>query len=196
MRIVAGKWRGRTLAAPEGRGTRPTTDRLRESVASLIASELGLDLEGVSVLDAFAGSGAMGFELVSRGTAHAIMVERDGRAWQTLRRNAQTLGAGSEEITLIRGDAFRVCGERELAHAPFDVVFLDPPYALAAGEVAKLVCTLDERGMLREGCLVVYERASKGAGLEVDGWRVLRTREQADTAVDLMKRDVTREEAM
>ena len=196
MRIVAGRWRGRTLVAPEGRSTRPTTDRLRESVASMIGSQLGLDLAGVSVLDAFAGSGAMGFELVSRGAVHATLVERDGRAWQTLRRNAQALGAGSEEVTLIRGDAFRVCGERELAHAPFDVVFLDPPYAMAADEVAKLVSMLEGRGMLREGCLVVYERASKGSGLEVDGWRVLRTREQADTAVDLMRRDHTREKAM
>jgi 16S rRNA (guanine966-N2)-methyltransferase len=91
----------------------------------------------------------------------------------------------------VRGDAFRILEGRDLAHAPFDVVFLDPPYAMEASEVAGLVRTLYVRGMLSEECLLVYERAQKGAGLEMDGWRVLRTREQADTAVDLMRRDVT-----
>ena len=90
MRIVGGKWRGRQIEAPEGRGvTRPTTDRMRESMASMILSARGLDLSGESVLDAFAGSGAMGLELLSRGAAHATFVDRDRGAVARLRRSAQ-----------------------------------------------------------------------------------------------------------
>ena len=95
MRIVGGKWRGRQIEAPEGRGTtRPTTDRTREAIASMILSARGLDLTGDSVLDAFAGSGAMGLELLSRGASHATFVDRDRRAAARVRRSAEALGAG------------------------------------------------------------------------------------------------------
>ena len=90
MRIVGGKWRGLSVEAPEGRGTtRPTTDRNRERFASMILSAAGLDLSGVEVLDAFAGSGAMGFELVSRGAASAVFVDLDRRAVARIRRTAE-----------------------------------------------------------------------------------------------------------
>ena len=108
MRIVGGKWRGRRIEAPEGRGvTRPTTDRMRESIASMILSARGLDLSGESVLDAFAGSGAMGLELLSRGAAHATFVDRDRGAVARLRRSAQTLGAQSSELHALAGDVER-----------------------------------------------------------------------------------------
>ena len=94
MRIVGGKWRGRAIEAPRGRDvTRPTTDRTRERVASMVLSAMGLDLSGRSVLDAFAGSGAMGFELLSRGAARATFVDRDRRAVALVRRTAASLGA-------------------------------------------------------------------------------------------------------
>ena len=94
MRIVGGKWRGRQIEAPDGRDvTRPTTDRTREQIASMILSAAGLDLSGTSVLDAFAGSGAMGLELLSRGAARATFLDRDRRAVARIKRTDSSLGA-------------------------------------------------------------------------------------------------------
>ena len=139
MRIVGGKWRGRQIEAPDGRDvTRPTTDRTREQIASMILSAAGLDLSGTSVLDAFAGSGAMGLELLSRGAARATFLDRDRRAVARIKRTASSLGAVPGEVSALGGDALRLC-ERSLPGAPFGVVFLDPPYALDAGEVSRLV---------------------------------------------------------
>ena len=93
MRIVGGKWRGRQIEAPDGRDvTRPTTDRTREQIASMILSAAGLDLSGTSVLDAFAGSGAMGLELLSRGAARATFLDRDRRAVARIKRTASSPG--------------------------------------------------------------------------------------------------------
>ena len=139
MRIVGGKWRGRQIEAPDGRDvTRPTTDRTREQIASMILSAAGLDLSGTSVLDAFAGSGAMGLELLSRGAARATFLDRDRRAVARIKRTASSLGAAPGEVSALGGDALRLC-ERSRPGAPFGVVFLDPPYALDAGEVSRLV---------------------------------------------------------
>ena len=93
MRIVGGEWRGRPLEAPEGRGTRPTTDRMRETIASMVLSAFDLDLDGVSVLDAFAGSGAMGLEFLSRGARRCTFVDSDRKAAGVVRRNVAALGA-------------------------------------------------------------------------------------------------------
>ena len=186
MRIVGGRWRGRRVEAPEGRDvTRPTTDRARERIASMVLSARGLDLTGCSVLDAFAGSGAMGLELVSRGAAGATFVDRDRRAVARLRRTAASLGATREECRALAGDFFALAA-RGLAGAPFDVVFLDPPYALEASRVSALVDTLARTGQLADGALVVYERASGADGLRCAGLEPRRTKEQGITAVDLL----------
>ena len=186
MRIVGGKWRGRQIEAPEGRGTtRPTTDRTREAIASMILSARGLDLTGDSVLDAFAGSGAMGLELLSRGAAHATFVDRDRRAAARVRRSAVALGAGEGEVRSLAGDVFSLVS-RGLAGAPFDVVFLDPPYAVAAERVTALVDELAASGQLAPGAVVVYERAAEAGGLESAALRLVRTREHGISAVDLL----------
>lgn len=191
MRIVGGKWRGRQIEAPEGRGvTRPTTDRTREAIASMILSARGLDLAGTSVLDAFAGSGAMGFELLSRGAAHATFVDRDRRAAVRIRRSAAALGAGADEARALAGDVFALAA-RGLLGAPFDVVFLDPPYAVAAERVSALVDGLAESGQLAPGAVVVYERAAEAGGLSCPALEHVRTREHGISAVDLL---VAREE--
>lgn len=122
MRIVAGKWGGRTIQAPPGRGTRPTTDRVREAWMSTVAPHL----PGARVLDLFAGSGALGLEALSRGASHATFVEQDAKALAALRANVQALGA-SDEVSVFRTDAVRYA--RELGAETFDVAFADPPYA-------------------------------------------------------------------
>lgn len=185
MRIVGGKWRGRALGAPGGRGTtRPTTDRTREAVASMILSARGLDLSGERVLDAFAGSGAMGLELVSRGAASATLVDADRRACQLMRRTVSSLGVAEGEARVVAADVLSLA-PRGVPGAPFDVVFLDPPYALAADRVSALVDALAETGQLARGATVVYERAAKAAGLSCACLLPPRTRVRGITAVDL-----------
>lgn len=186
MRIVGGKWRGRSIEAPEGRGTtRPTTDRTRESIASMILSARGLDLTGTSVLDAFAGSGAMGLELLSRGAARATFVDRDRGAVARVRRTARALGALEGEFSALAGDVFALAGSG-LVGAPFGVVFLDPPYAVDAARVSGLVATLAEGGQLEAGAVIVYEHAADAAGLTCPGVRLVRSKSHGITAVDLL----------
>ena len=124
MRIVAGKWRGRVIEAPPGQATRPTADRVRETLFSMLASRLGSFVD-LRVADLFAGSGALGFEAISRGAASATFVESDAKAAAVIRRNAEKLDAtvqvlGSSALALPRSQ-------------PFDLVFADPPYAAGAG---------------------------------------------------------------
>ena len=185
MRIVGGKWRGRAIESPEGRGTtRPTTDRTREAIASMVLSACGLDLSGRSVLDAFAGSGAMALELVSRGAERATCVDTDRRACQRIARTARALGAAPDEVHTVSGDVFKLA-ERGLVGAPFGVVFLDPPYAVDAARVSALVDALAETGQLAAGAVVVYEHAAKEAGLACAHVAVERARTRGISTVEL-----------
>jgi 16S rRNA (guanine966-N2)-methyltransferase len=129
MRIIAGAWRGRVIEAPPGPQTRPTADRARETLFSMLTSRLG-SFEGLRVADLFAGSGALGFEALSRGAAHATFVENDPSAIAALRRNATKLGAV---------DRVQISARSALAlppSEPFDLVFADPPYAAGSGSSA------------------------------------------------------------
>ncbi|MDM8270439.1 RsmD family RNA methyltransferase [Thermophilibacter provencensis] len=193
MRIVGGKWRGRTIEAPEGRGvTRPTTDRTREQIASMILSACGLDLSDRSVLDAFAGSGAMGLELLSRGAARATFIDRDRRAAARVRRSAEALGAKPGEFSALAGDVFSLV-DRGLVGAPFGVVFLDPPYALSAERVSDLVDRLTVTGQLSDDAVIVYEHASDAEGLAcATVLNLVKSKRHGITAVDLLV--VSREE--
>ncbi len=131
MRLIAGQWRGRPLVAPQGQDTRPTADRVREALFSMLASRLG-SFEGLQVADLFAGSGALGLEALSRGAAHCVFVENDRRAVEAIRANIAALGASGEVLA------------RNAEHAalpvPADLAFLDPPYGsgLAAAVLARL----------------------------------------------------------
>ena len=126
MRIIAGEWRGRPLLAPPGRATRPTADRVRETLFSMLASRLG-SFEDLRVADLFAGSGALGFEALSRGAATATFVDRDPAAAAAIRANAAKLGA-SDRVTILGGSALALPKSD-----PFDLVFVDPPYAPDSG---------------------------------------------------------------
>ena len=185
MRIVGGEWRGLPIAAPEGRDTRPTTDRMRESIASMILSAKGLDLGGASVLDAFAGSGAMGFELLSRGAERCTFVDRDRKAVALIRQNARTLKAPAGSVDVVSGDALKLAADGRLPGAPFDVVFLDPPYALEASRVTALVLALAQHDFLARDAIVVYERSSSSPGLELSDASLAKSKRHGTTSVDL-----------
>jgi len=125
MRVVAGEFKGRTLAGPPGKGVRPTSDKVREALFSILGP-----VQNLRVLDLFAGTGALGIEALSRGAASAVFVEKDGRAASTINKNlAATAGLAGERAKLVRGDALRALGD--LAGEQFDLVFVDPPYAQA-----------------------------------------------------------------
>ncbi len=130
MRIIAGQWRGRKLAAPPGDTTRPTADRTRETLFSMLVSRIG-SFEGLSVADLFAGSGALGLEALSRGAASALFVEQDAAAIRALRANIAALHA--QAASDVRVASVLALGP---ARAPLDLLLLDPPYASGAGEVA------------------------------------------------------------
>ena len=187
MRIVAGRFGGRRLQAPEGEKTRPTSDRMREAIASMVLSEMGLDLGGTSVLDAFAGSGAVGLELLSRGAEHVTFLERDRRARQVIQRNVSELGLGKGDYAIVGGDTFALAERGGLAGAPFDIVFMDPPYAVAPEALTGLVERLLASGDAREGALVVYERAGNAPGLGLQVGREIRVRGHGNTAVELWR---------
>jgi 16S rRNA (guanine966-N2)-methyltransferase len=123
MRIIAGAWRGRPLAAPPGQTTRPTSDRAREGLFSMLASRLG-SFEDLRVADLFAGTGALGLEALSRGAAHCTFVEKDRAALDILKRNIDRLGAG--ERAEIRAQAVEHLAPPP---RPCDLVLMDPPYA-------------------------------------------------------------------
>jgi 16S rRNA (guanine966-N2)-methyltransferase len=159
MRIIAGEFRGRALVAPKGRSTRPTSDRAREGLFSALASRLGTDVGGGSVLDAFAGSGALGLEALSRGAAHATFIEKDPRAVRALRENVASLGA-SERATVIVGETARMARGRMLPGSPFSLLFLDPPYRIGPSEVRVLIEALFGAGSLTAGAVIVWEHAS------------------------------------
>lgn len=128
MRVIAGQWRGRPLLAPKGQVTRPTADRTREALFSMLTSRLG-SFEGLAIADLFAGSGALGIEALSRGAASCLFVEQDGAALDALRANLAKLGT--------RGDV-RAASVLSLGPAPvpLDLVMMDPPYGTGAGDVA------------------------------------------------------------
>lgn len=129
MRIIAGQWRGRPLVAPKGDTTRPTADRTREALFSMLASRVG-SFEGLAVADLFAGSGALGLEALSRGAASCLFAEQDKAALDALRANIAKLGATGATV---RAQSVLALGP---APAPLDLILIDPPYRTGAGAVA------------------------------------------------------------
>lgn len=165
MRIIAGEFKGRVLRAPKGEGTRPTTDRVREALMSAIASARG-GFEGAVVLDAFAGSGALGIEALSRGASCAHFFERDGAALRALLGNVRALGISPSRARTHRADVLKDAPIH--ARPPFDLVFFDPPYAYAAADVLGMASTLRAAGALSADAVIAYEHALADAGA-VDG---------------------------
>ena len=130
MRIIAGAWRGRAIEAPPGTATRPTSDRAREGLFSMLASRIG-SFEGLRVADLFAGTGALGLEALSRGAAHCTFVEKDRAALDALKRNIAKLGA--QDRSDVRAQAVEHAPPPVL---PCDVLFIDPPYGAGFAQSA------------------------------------------------------------
>ena len=156
MRIVAGALRGRTIEAPSGEGTRPTTDRVREALFSSLYSLRG-GFEGAVVLDAFAGSGALVLEALSRGAQSAVFFERDAKAASVLKRNIEALGLDATHARVVGRDVMQSAPVASVV--PFDLVFLDPPYVYEAEDVLGMVAGMRDSGAVAPGAIVVYEHA-------------------------------------
>jgi len=167
VRIIAGQWRGRPLVSPKGDTTRPTADRTREALFSMLTSRLGT-FEGLRVLDLFAGSGALGLEALSRGAAACTFVEQDGAALDALRANVAKLEARSADV---RAQSVMALGP---APAPYDLVLADPPYDSGAGTVA--LERLLRLGWIATGALASVETMKRETvtvgGFETDVERV------------------------
>ncbi|MBI3439789.1 MAG: 16S rRNA (guanine(966)-N(2))-methyltransferase RsmD [Proteobacteria bacterium] len=174
MRIVGGKFKGRSIIAPEGRNTRPTSDRAREAVFNVLThAEWSAGLEGRRVLDLFAGSGALGFEAISRGAAFALFVETDAAARGALRDNIEALGLfGATRIH--RRDATDLGAKPAGLGDPFDLVFLDPPYHRGLGEAA--LSRLASGGWIAAGAIAAFECAADETPA-APGFEMLDTRE-------------------
>jgi 16S rRNA (guanine966-N2)-methyltransferase len=158
-RIIAGAHGGRRLAAPPGAQTRPTSDRVREAFFSTLDSMT--DLDGARFADLFAGSGAIGLEAISRGAAFALLVEADAKAARTIRENMGMLRVG-DSARLITGKVAQVLAAPPEG-GPYDVVFADPPYALADDEVTEMQQALVTNGWLAPEAVVVLERSTRTA---------------------------------
>ncbi len=177
MRIIAGQWRGRSLAAPKGDATRPTADRTREALFSMLASRLG-SFEGLAVADLFAGSGALGLEALSRGAATCLFVEQDRAALDALRANIAKLDAKGADI---RAQSVLALGP---ARAPLDLILMDPPYATGAGAVA--LDKLARLGWTGPGTWISIETA-RDEELSVAGFTIDATRTHGKARITLLR---------
>jgi 16S rRNA (guanine966-N2)-methyltransferase len=177
-RVIAGEARGRRLVVPEGRDTRPTSDRAKEGLFATIRSIAG-SLAGARVLDLYAGSGAVGLEALSRGAGHVLLVESGPRAARVIRDNIDAIGLPGAEV--ITGRVERTLAQGPSKGSPskgnYDIVFADPPYALADSDVTGMLTLLADRAWLAPGALVVVERATRsGPVCWPDGYRQDRAR--------------------
>lgn len=156
-RIIGGTVGGRRIATPRGTNTRPTSDRVREALFSAIESWCG-SLSGLRFLDLYAGSGAVGLEAWSRGAGVVTLVEQDRRTAAMIHANARDLGFSRADI--VTGSVSGTLARQPTA--PYDVAFLDPPYALAEEDVVSDLVALRDRQWLVPGAMVVVERGSRG----------------------------------
>ncbi|MFB7875448.1 16S rRNA (guanine(966)-N(2))-methyltransferase RsmD [Nocardia sp. NPDC056064] len=178
-RIVAGTAGGRRLKVPPA-GTRPTSDRVREALFSAIDARL--DLDGTRVLDLYAGSGALGLEALSRGAAHALLVESDRKAAAVVRANIAELGLPGAELRL--GTVGTVLAQP--APDGYDVVFADPPYDVSTPEVTADLAALAANGWLAPEALVIVERSIRSPEITWPaGYAPLRTRKYGETRIEL-----------
>jgi 16S rRNA (guanine966-N2)-methyltransferase len=175
MRIIAGKWRGRPIEAPPGRGTRPTADRARETLFSMLASRIG-SFEELRVADLFAGSGALGFEALSRGATSVTFVESDPSAAAIIRRNAEKLGVGAQILTVSALALPR--------SEPFDLIFADPPYSPGSGSA--VVESVLKSGWLTTGGWLTIE-SDRGSTLGAHTLHVEATRDVGRARLTLLR---------
>lgn len=184
MRIVGGRFGGRHLNVPVSKHTRPTAERVREAIAS--ALEARAAVEGARVVELYAGTGALGFELLSRGAERVLFVEKDARMAAQLLSSARELGVAGQ-VDVIRADITRERPQAELlSRGPFDLLIADPPYA-DAERALSCITQLESRGLLAEGALLLLETSSKRAPVLDARFQLLSSYRYGDTAVTLFE---------
>ena len=176
MRVIAGRLGGRRLKAPAGSSTRPTSDRVREALFSMLG-----DIEGAVVLDLFAGTGALGIEALSRGAGRAVFVERERGAMAVLQANLEALGIGSSAAEVRRADALAALRSARGRKETYDLLFIDPPYARARGLGQELSSALAP--LLGPGARIVVE-SDRRSPLELDV-EVERQKRYGDTSITI-----------
>jgi 16S rRNA (guanine966-N2)-methyltransferase len=180
MRIIAGEFRGRPLAAPASMRVRPTADRTRESLFNILGHSIGF--EGLRVIDLFAGTGALGLEALSRGASFALFVDSSAEGRALLRTNIERLGL-TGRTRIWRRDAAELGPAGTMA--PFDLAFADPPYGKGLGERAG--AALAAGGWLKPGALYVLEEARDALAESIPGFACEDRREFGDTAVGFFR---------
>lgn len=178
MRVIAGNWRGRPLVAPQGETTRPTADRTRETLFSMLVSRLG-SLEELSVADLFAGSGALGLEALSRGAVRCLFVEQDAAALRALRSNIANLKA--QPLCDVRAGSVMALGP---AKEPLDLILMDPPYGSGAGAVA--LDRLNRLGWIAPSSWISVETA-RDEDVSVKGFMLDATRDVGKARINLFR---------
>ena len=178
LRIVAGKWRSRLLGIADVEGLRPTSERIRETLFNWLAPQIA----GARCLDLFAGTGALGFEALSRGAGSVVFVEKSRKAAETLRANAELLDTG-RAADIRHDDALEFL--RRPGEGPFDIVFIDPPFA---ADLQGDLCRLLAAGTLLAESAVVYveEDLARPAADIPDGWRVLKSKTAGNVRYSLL----------
>lgn len=177
MRVVGGRLRGRPLAAPEHSGTRPTSDRVRESLFNILAHGVpDCELEGARIIDLFAGTGALGIEAVSRGASFCLFVETGAEARALIRRNVEAFGL-TGVTKIFRRDATDLGPAAQMGR--FGLAFLDPPYGQGLGE--KALASLSQGGWLLPGAVVVLEERDGTAVTLPTGFTEIDRRTYGDT---------------
>lgn len=180
MRIVAGRFGGRRLKAPKGEATRPTADRVKEALFSVLGP-----LDDLVVADLFAGTGALGIEALSRGAARAVFVEKNPKALEALRENLAMLGLPDTEATVVTTAAERST-KRLTELGPFDLLLVDPPYVQMALAV-RVLDDLAAAGAIAEGCRAVLEHASTDEPTP-ERWTLEERRRYGDSSLSLFTR--------
>jgi 16S rRNA (guanine966-N2)-methyltransferase len=183
MRIVGGRFRGRTLAAPKSQVIRPTADRLRESLFNILAHAYDDPVSGARVLDLFAGTGALGFEALSRGAEFVLFVDDGAEARALLRENVEALGVGGS-TKVYRRDATKLGPVAPLE--PFSVAFLDPPYGKGLAEQA--LAAARDGGWLMPAAIAVVEEAADAGFKAPEGYEDLERRTYDDTEFVFLRR--------
>lgn len=188
MRIVGGRFKGRSLVTPDGQNTRPTSDRAREAIFNILAhAEWAPDLDGARVMDVFAGSGGLGFEAMSRGAGFCLFVETDDAARGAIRDNVETFGLfGTTRVH--RRDATQLGPRPGPPADAYDLVFLDPPYRKGLGE--KALDALVAGNWLSEKAIIVFERAADEGDFVTGVWDKINTKTYGVAQVLFLKQKI------
>ena len=180
IRLISGQWRGRKLPVHDVEGLRPTTDRVKETLFNWLAA----DVREARCLDVFSGSGSLGFEALSRYADYVMMIEKEPKAARQLQQNLQTLQ--SQQAHVVNGDALQILARG--IDAPFDVIFLDPPFRKGLLEAA--IPLLEAHGWLKEDTLIYLERENEGQPPAIPAhWRLLKDKQAGQVCYQLYIRE-------